>query len=220
MEKVVIIGSSGHAKSLIDAIKQGGQMKLVGLVDSYRPIGESTLGVPILGKVEDLPEICQKYQVNQGIIAVGNNWKRHLLSQQILELASNFKFVNVIHPSAIVGINVHLGQGTAVLAGSVIGPDSTIGEHCIINTKASIDHDGSMADFSSLGPGSTLGGNVSIGKFSFVGLGSSIIQKVVIGDGVVIGAGSMVLDDIAHNTLTHGSPAKKIKTIDSSFEYF
>mgnify|MGYP001315646295 CR=1 FL=1 len=55
-EKIVIIGSSGHAKVIIDIIEQEGKFKIIGLIDTFKGIGESVLGYKIIGedKVEEL----------------------------------------------------------------------------------------------------------------------------------------------------------------------
>ena len=44
MDNIIIIGSSGHAKVIIDIVQQEGKYNIVGLVDRFRNIGEQTLG--------------------------------------------------------------------------------------------------------------------------------------------------------------------------------
>ncbi|MEY8214236.1 MAG: hypothetical protein RPR97_07095 [Colwellia sp.] len=57
MEDIIIIGSSGHAKVVIDVVQQEGKYHIVGLIDRFRKIDEETLGYKVLGKEEDLPEL-------------------------------------------------------------------------------------------------------------------------------------------------------------------
>jgi UDP-3-O-[3-hydroxymyristoyl] glucosamine N-acyltransferase len=66
-------------------------------------------------------------------------------------------------PLHIIGKNVVIGIGVAIMAGAIINPYSQIGDFAIINTKTSVDHDCIIGKFSSLAPNVTLGGNVKIG---------------------------------------------------------
>jgi FlaA1/EpsC-like NDP-sugar epimerase len=63
MDNIIIIGSSGHAKVIIDIVISQGRYQIVGLLDPYRNIGEITLGYPILGKEEDLPKLVNAYNL-------------------------------------------------------------------------------------------------------------------------------------------------------------
>ena len=95
---------------------------------------------------------------------------------------------------------------------TVVGPNTKIGEFCLLNTLSSIDHDGIMEDYSSLAPGVITGGNVKIGKRSAVSIGAVIKQNIVIADDVVVGANSYVNKDLTSNHLAYGTPAKTIRS--------
>ena len=67
-EKIVIIGSFGHAKVIIDIIEQEGKFNIIGLLDTFKRIGESVLGYKILGyKLElfGIKEACKKIKVHK-----------------------------------------------------------------------------------------------------------------------------------------------------------
>ena len=49
MDKVIVVGASGHAKLIIDILELNGQTQIVGLVDSFRPIGYSMMNYTVLG---------------------------------------------------------------------------------------------------------------------------------------------------------------------------
>ena len=52
-QKILIIGSSGHSKVVIDIFEKMSNISIVGLIDAYRPKGSETLGYKILGS-EDI----------------------------------------------------------------------------------------------------------------------------------------------------------------------
>jgi sugar O-acyltransferase (sialic acid O-acetyltransferase NeuD family) len=208
---LVVIGASGHAKVVIDVIEKEGRYAILGLIDSYKLVGTSVYGYEILGADEYLPSLVEHRKVAAGIIAIGDNWKRHLMARKIASLVPAFRFVSAVHPSAAVARGVKIGAGTVLMAGAVVNSDCRIGNFCILNTNASLDHDGLMGDFSSLAPGAAAGGNVTIGEFSAVALGACISHGVAIGEHTVLGAGALALEDIPDHCVAYGIPARVVR---------
>jgi len=218
-DKIVIIGSGGHAGVIIDIIEQEAKFDIIGLIDTSKRFGASVLGYKILGEEKDLPQLIIKYQLSGCFIAIGDNWKRSIVKNKIQEIEPSFGFITTIHPSAMIANGVTIGSGTVVMAGVVINSNSKIGDFCIINTNSSVDHDSKMDQFSSIAPGVTIGGNTSIGKFSAISLGAKIIHDIEIGEHSVIGAGSTVLKNVCDNFVVYGTPAKKIRERNHGDKY-
>jgi sugar O-acyltransferase (sialic acid O-acetyltransferase NeuD family) len=210
-KNIIIVGSSGHAKIVIDIIEKENKYKIIGLIDKPENYNKKILNYNIIGTDNDIPHIIKKHKLFGGIIAVGDNWTRYKVWEKIKSIKPNFNFVNAIHPSAQIAKNVRIGNGTVIMAGAIVNSDSSIGKHCIINTNSSLDHDSVMCDFSSLAPNSATGGNVQIGKFSAICLGANIIHGITIKEQSVIGAGSVVLKDIPEFSVFYGIPAKFIR---------
>src|SRR4029077_1068481 len=108
----------------------------------------------------------------------------------------NLDYVNIIHPSALIGKGVVIGKGSVVLAGGIINSGSTTGDFIIVNTKASLDHDNHIGHFASIAPNVTAGGNVKIDEFSAISIGVILKNGISVGAHSVIGAGSLVLRDV------------------------
>lgn len=212
MDNILLIGSSGHAKVVLDVVEKEAKYQIIGFLDPFRKIGETTLGYPVLGKEEDLFKLRSEYQIKGIIVAIGDNFLRAKVANRLRTIDGDLPFISSIHPSAVIGKNVKIGVGTVIMAGVVVNPDSKIGNFCIVNTKASLDHDSVMEDFSSLAPGVTTGGNCSLGQFSVLSLGCSVIHGVQIGEHTVIGAGSVVLKTLGPLVLAYGCPAKVIRS--------
>ena len=159
------------------------------------------------------------YNGTGGVIAIGDNWVRYLIAQNILKMIPSFNFVNAIHPSAQIAGHVTLKRGTVVMPGAVINSYTEIGEFCIINTNSSIDHDNVFESYSSIMPNASTGGGVRVGKFSALGMGASVLQKVHIGTHTIIGAGSVVLENADDYSVVIGSPAKVKKTRNKGDAY-
>jgi len=206
MTNIVLIGASGHAAVIIDIIEKQAAFKLIGLIDAQKPLTESVLNYPILGREQDIPNIA-----NAGIIAIGDNWTRAAVAAKIKAIAPDFQFVTAIHPSATIAKSATLGDGTVVMAGAAINSRARTGEHCIVNTHAVLEHDSELANYACLLPGAITGGNVSIGEYSAICMGARIIHGVKIGEHSVIGASATVLKDIPANVVAHGTPARVIR---------
>lgn len=198
-DKVYLYGASGHAKVVLDIVKQA-YYDVPCLIDD-NPEDNLLAGLPVVHSAEGLSPI---------IVTIGNCQKR----REIVNILGIREYLTVIHPKAVLAESVKLGCGTVVMAGAIINPYSIIGNHCIINTGASIDHDCVIHDFVHIAPHCTLCGEVEVGEGSWIGAGSTVIQGIHIGKNCYIGAGSVVLKDIPDGYLAYGNPANVIRKID------
>ncbi|WP_048986115.1 acetyltransferase [Burkholderia cenocepacia] len=205
MENIIIVGSSGHAKVVIDIVEQAGRYRIAGLIDSFRTPGEETLGYAVLGAERDLPQMVDQYGIAGLLVAIGDNHARENVTAGLAMLVPGLPRVSAVHPAACVGKASTIGAGTVVMAGAVINPSCSIGEGCIVNTNVSLDHDGVMADFSSLAPGVVTGGNCRIGR------GAMLRHRIAVGEHSVVGAGAVVLHDVEPYTVAYGNPARRIR---------
>jgi sugar O-acyltransferase (sialic acid O-acetyltransferase NeuD family) len=206
--KLVVIGSSGHAAVLIDAIQLGGAYLIAGYLDDTMARGTVRRGHPILGAIEDVAAVCAEHEIRGAVIAIGDNWWRRHVHGKLIERCPQLKFPTVLHPSAVVSKSAEVGSGAAVLATCHIGPGSKVGAFCILNTGSSIDHDCQMHNFSSIGPGVFTGGLVEIGECSAIGVGASISDRISVGRHTVVGTGSVVVQDIPDLVVAYGNPAR------------
>lgn len=211
MGNIIIIGSSGHAKVIIDIVQQEGKYNIEGLLDRVREVGDKVMGYPVLGQEEDLPELLKIHSLMGGIVAIGDNVLRSKVVARIREICPDFQFVSAVHPQSSVAINVAIGEGAVVMAGAVISPCCSIGRFCILNSNASLDHDSILEDYSSCAPGSTIGGNCLVGQYAAIGIGAVLIHGVHVGGHTVVGAGSVVIKSIESFVVAYGVPAKTIK---------
>ncbi|HUJ19462.1 MAG TPA: acetyltransferase [Nitrospirota bacterium] len=209
-QPVIILGAGGHAKVLIDTLLRMG-VQLSGITDpDHAKHGSSVLGVRVLGGDEVLlsngPEMVR---LANGVGSIGESAGRRRLFERFK--ARGYGFMNVVHPSAVIGAEVLLSEGVQVMAGVVIQSGTTIGRNTIINTRASVDHDCSIGDHVHIAPGVTLSGGVSVEEGSHIGTGATVVQGIRIGRNSIVGAGSVVLTDVPEGVTVWGVPGKVVQ---------
>ena len=220
MKKLFILGTSGHAKVILDIAKAMDVYDEISFLDPSKEKGTIINGVPVEGSEDDLDSIvngdCSNIQV---AIGIGDNSIRNKVYEKLNQKFPQLKYTVLIHPSAVVSDSAIIGDGTVVMPCAVINANSKIGRFSIINTKASVDHDCLIGDFVTIAPGSTLGGNVEVGDFSSVCLGASVIHGVKIGTETVVGANALVLKKLEDNSVYYGSPCKFIRKREHGESY-
>lgn len=203
---LIIMGSGGHAKVVLEAVLASSPDRRVTVLDDDPLAAErSLLGVKVSGTRDWLSANALDAAVALGI---GDNAARLALLDWLV--AQGRAVETVIHPSAIVGATVVIGDGAFLAAGSIAIADAKIGRGAILNTACSVDHDCVIGDGVHLGPGVRLCGNVSIGARSLIGVGSAIRPGIKVGSDVVVGAGSAVVADIPNGSIYAGCPARPL----------
>ena len=211
MERILLFGGGNQLHYTIDIINKEGKYDVIGIIDSIHPVGSDRFGYKVLGRQDDLIDIIDEFDIDGGLITIGDNWSRFYVRQSITKQLPNFKFINAIHPSVIIGENVNIGFGVVIMAGCIINPKTTIGDFTFFATGAQIDHDCTIEDYASISAGSVLGGYVIVKEYAAITLGVTIIDRLTIGSNTLIGSGSLVTKSFPNNVLAYGSPAKVIK---------
>lgn len=203
-DKLIIIGASGHGKVIADIAMKIKKWKSIVFLDDNESV-RTCMGLEIIGKIVD----AVKYKEEADFfVAIGNNIIREKIQEELI--AEGLNLVKLIHPSAVIGTDVEIGIGTAVVAGVVINSSSRIGKGCIINTSSSLDHDNVIEDYVHISPGANLAGTVKVGKRSWLGIGSVVSNNVNICSGCKLGAGAVVVKDITEPGTYVGGPVRKI----------
>ncbi len=195
---VTVVGAGGHAKVVIASLVAAGH-KVVGVLDDDREKwGTTLLGIPVQGGVDRLATGNMR-----AIIAIGDNAVR----LRIAAAYPKVDWITVVHPSATLHESVRLGRGVVVFAGSIVQPDTVVGDHVILNTGCTVDHDCVVGDFVHVAPGVHIAGGVSVGQGSLIGVGAAVVPRVRIGDGTTVGAGAVVVRDLPAGVVAIGVPA-------------
>ena len=199
MKKLLIYGAGGNGKVCADIAKNMGYKNIIFFDDN-----KEVNNVDEYDVIHNLENI--NFNEHDLFNAIGDNKTREKITKKL-----NRKMVTLIHPTAVIGENVEIGEGSVVMAKAVINPGSKLGKGVIINTCSSLDHDDIIEDFSHVSINSHMAGTVHLGKRVFIGMSSTIINNIDICDDVIIGAGATVVNNIEKAGTYVGVPAKLLK---------
>ena len=206
-KKVVIIGAGGHSKVIADIIIKSND-EIIGFLDDNLEVGTPVIKeYKVIGNLNNRFSMAVQREDIEFVIAIGNNDVR----KKIATNSPNIKFYIAIHPSAQIGLDVLVEEGTVVMANAVINSSAQIGKHSIINTGAIVEHDNIIEDFVHLSPKVALGGTVKIGECTHIGIGATVINNLSICNNCIIGAGATVVKNIEEEGTYVGVPARRIK---------
>jgi len=193
---LLVFGGGGHAKAVMDLVKQVGEYAIAGIVDDKIAAGTQVLGIPVLGTSAILPVL-----VAAGVRLAANGVGGILdinVRVRIFELleSSGYTFPALVHPRAAVEPSASVGDGAQVFANAYVGSEAVLAPRCMVNTNAVVSHDCGIGAYSHIAPGALLAGHVQVGERSLVGMGVTTAIGLNIGSGVRIGNGAIILADV------------------------
>jgi sugar O-acyltransferase (sialic acid O-acetyltransferase NeuD family) len=212
MKKIAIFGYSGFALEVADICYSLGVEHIILLSNDDNGL-TSINGLPIRSEKD------VNFLHDEGYsfaIGIGDS----IIRKKIFENYTNLQFPNLIHPTAIFGINqleaFERTKGNIITAGVIFTNSIIVGDFGLYNLKVTVGHDCIIENFVSLMPNVTISGNVHIQEGAFVGASATILQgtinnKVIIGSSAIVGASSLVTKSVIDNVTVFGVPAKKLR---------
>lgn len=206
---MVIMGSGGHAKEVLEVLMQNGFNKTIAFYNDVTPDAQ-------------LPEIFKNYAILQNqqslkawfsnespdfVLGVGGITNRKKLWNLATEHGG--KPIDLMASNCSIGhLDVELGPGLNAMQFVFVSNSVTIGQSVLLNTRCHVHHDVTIGDFSEIGPGALLLGNCSVGNNTFIGAGAVILPGINVGENCVVGAGAVVTKNVGDKLLVKGNPAK------------
>jgi sugar O-acyltransferase (sialic acid O-acetyltransferase NeuD family) len=120
-------------------------------------------------------------------------------------------WATVIHPQAIIGANVSIGEGSYVGAGAIITVNVHIGRFATVNLHCQVAHDDVLESFVTLHPDVHLSGNVTVREGAELGAGAIVIPGVEVGAWATLGAGCVAVKSLAGDQVYVGLPARPLE---------
>ena len=208
MEDIILLGTGGHAHSVVDSIEGTGKYNIIGFLDTGEMQGKHFRDYQVL----DTDDAIKKYYdkgIRNAFITIGFMGHGDI-RVRLYKLLKDTGYIipNIIDDTAVISPNAILEEGIFVGRKAVINTGSSIGKMCIINTGAIVEHDCMVGGFSHIAVGSVLCGGVSVGTQTLIGANATVIQNMKIGNNVIVGAGTVICKDVQDNMVRYGMMEK------------
>jgi sugar O-acyltransferase (sialic acid O-acetyltransferase NeuD family) len=209
---ILIFGAGGHGQVVADILLRcqaaGRPEAPIGFIDDDPSLlGASFLGMEVMGGSDFLDRIPH----DAVVIAIGENDTRKEIYQRLRR--RGHRFAIACHPSAVLGSDAKVGDGSMICAGVIVNPGTEIGENVILNTGCILDHHNRVGPHVHIAPGVTMGGKVIIEEGALIGIGATVMPRCKVGAWSVVAAGAVVCEEIPERVLALGVPAKVVKAL-------
>lgn len=209
--KSVIIGAGTYSEVYLAFLQEAG-IEIVGFLDDDEKYeGKFVQGKPVLGTIEILPSLKDKFGVEAVYCPIGSNKSR----VHFLELARSlgYQTPNFIHHTAIIGPHVTIAdEGVYILQATQIMPFVTIEKDVMISAGSNVIHHCHLSQGTFISNGVNFGAFVVAEKYAYIGMGSTVMTGVkVVGEDCLVGAGAVVVKDVPVKAIVAGVPAKVLR---------
>ena len=206
MKKLLIVGAGGFGREMYAWAAQhpdcGQVWTLAGFLDdnveALQPFGSFA---PVLPAAGHQPASENVYLCGLGL---------PLVKEKVIGplLKARAEFITFVHPTALVGARVSLGQGVVLCPGAILSADITVGDFAMVNLNSTIGHDASLGAWTTLSAQCDITGHVKVADRVFMGSRATIIPGKTVGSRAILGAGAVVISDVPANVTVVGNPAR------------
>ena len=214
-KKIIFLGHSLNIQRHFEIAHCMG-LEPVGFVDKHYFGNTSTLNnLPVIGTEDDMESIIYRYPdcfYFVGIsFGISNNDMQSLANQRRCKMIDlirdhNLPSINLIHPSAVTGRDLSLGQGIFIDALSRIQNGSDLADFCFIKEQCCVTHHAKIGFNTTVCQQTYVGAAVEIGSHCYIGIKNALIApdapdgKVVIGDHCITHPGVVIMRSLpAHS---------------------
>jgi sugar O-acyltransferase (sialic acid O-acetyltransferase NeuD family) len=202
---LVLLAASGLAREVLAALEDRSELEVRGILDDAPNLQASAVGASqVVGTLDQVGE----HGDAQLLVCAGSGRSRAAIVARLRHLGiDDDRYATVVHPTAVVPRTCRVGQGSILLAGTVLTGDVMVGQHVVAMPHVTLTHDDRVEDFVTLCAGVSLGGSVHVDAWAYLGMNSSVREHTTVGAGSVLGMGSVLLRDLPDGETWVGVPA-------------
>ena len=212
MTRYLVIGAAGYAQevawSLAEQLRARGEYGELLFFDDGLAPGPIASGLgEIVGGLDTVARHAAGADARL-VLGIGLPQVKRVVVARLADLG--LAWTTVIHPRALVGANVTIGEGSYVGAGAILTVNVRVGRFATVNLHCQVAHDDVLEDFVTLHPDVHLSGNVTVREGAELGTGAIVIPGVEVGAGAALGAGCVAVKSLAGGRVYVGMPASAI----------
>lgn len=192
--KIIILGSGGHAISCIEVIESLNKFSIYKIYDTNTD-KKKLYNYDILNNEKTLSIL--RNEADNVCIGIGFI-KDNTLRKKIIKMANkyNFNFPNIYSSTSYISNKSKNGIGNTYHHNIFINSGTKIGNFNIINSNSILEHGVQIGDNCHISTKVVLNGDVIIGNDTFIGSGTVVKNGVKIGNKKIIPMGSIIKNDV------------------------
>jgi sugar O-acyltransferase (sialic acid O-acetyltransferase NeuD family) len=212
MQDIVIVGVGGLGREIAEWVEDINELtptfRLLGFLDDdATKHGTKRHDLPVLG---DLDWLTGRSRTVATVVGLGNPAPKRRVVERLRPHSAGFP--SIVHPNAVIGRFVELGEGCVVCPGVIITTDVRVGRFVTFNFGLTVGHDATIDDYVTLAPGVNISGYVKVREGADLGANVATVPGIEIGAWSVVGAGASVTRSLPANCTAVGVPARAIKS--------
>ncbi len=179
---------------------------------------ESIAGKPVIAR-EQIAALFppQEYCL---IMGIGYRGMNRIKEQEFnIYKKLGYRFMNYIHPTAIIEKDVVMGEGNNIFEGVILQSGVNIGHGNLIYGGAMVAHDTKLGNFNSLSVKACVAGGACVGNNCFIGANATVRDHINLADFTLLGAGAYLGRDSDSYEVIAAPKAETLKG-GSSLEFF
>lgn len=190
MQKLIITGNGSYSQMMRRYIEN----TVFGNVAAYT-VESAFMRSDQLDELPVVPleDLKERFPCDEVALVMGIGYKRMGgIRKQIFEkcCSMGYRFINYIHPTAIIEKNVSLGVGNNILEGVILEESVVLGNANLLFGGSLIAHETQLGDYNTLSVRAVVAGCTKIGSQCFVGAAATVKDHIRLEDYVLIVAGA------------------------------
>ena len=221
MQNIILAGNAITANILYKYIDIDTRYKIIGFtVDDDYVTTQAPNNLPCIG-LSNIKENFNPQDVKI-IMAIGYTKLNTIREKIYLKLKSlGYTIETYVHPNATILTTYPIGEGSVIMAGSLIEPDAKVGSNCFLWGNTVIAHNAIVNDNCWIAAGAVISGMAKIGSNSFIGVNATISNKVEVGSFNIIGGSAFISKNTKNNAVYLARSAELFRCSATEYdEYF
>lgn len=209
MKNLIIIGAGGMGRTMYDLARESTTYEKEYVVKGYiddnvHALDDFSNYPPVIGTIADYSPA----EDDVFVCSIGGESRKACMEAII---ARGGEFITMIHRTARIGTNVHIGKGCCIGAFTTVASDAWIDDYNFIQSYTIVGHDVRIGRWNRIDSYVMLVGGVVIGEHNMIHTAAVLNHNVVVGNDAHIGACSLVINNVTSGTTVFGNPARRIK---------
>lgn len=178
-KKLLLVGAGGFGRMVAErAMIQYD----CAFVDDGQDVDTEICGIPVVGGLDDLPELRKEYGLL--VVGIGTNQFRAQVYEKAKALG--YAFPNIVAPSVYISPCAKLGCGCVVLQNACVQNAASVGNGVLLNAETEIHCDAAVRDCTLIYTNSVIRTGATVGNFTRICSNCAICNNATVPNGADI----------------------------------